>query len=213
MGLSRTARQRIGIALGIVLLYGTVWFLFHTTGRRTEGPIGVVGAVGLAPSTLARPSPSPAPTPSPDPLADYRVTSYRIEDSGTVDAPSPGRTTSTPASPTCKNRSFSIIGESPVGDAWRFTASVNWCYTTGGDRHLTSASFGQSGVTYLPLWNYEGVAGDIRTGCVGPGCHWRYRRVTGHFSFCLVPFGCTHDYPYIAFTVRDDGTSTLGWGG
>lgn len=161
----------------------------------------VSGLVGLVPAGAASTKPSPTPSPSPD-LSQYKVTSFRVEDSGTTDVG---------ILAACRNRSFSVIGTSPLGDAWKFTASAYWCYSTGANPHITSVTWGQAGVTYQPGYSYEGVAGDIRGGCVGTGCSYVYRRVTGDFSFCL-PICYFHDYPYISITARADGSSTVGWG-
>jgi hypothetical protein len=119
------------------------------------------------------------------------------------------------AAAVCKSRSFTVIGRDVVlpMDAWKFTANVTWCYSTGTKPHLVSAKWGESGKTLCCGWDYRGVSGDERSGCVGyDTCHWAFRRVTGHFAYCPAGLCVAHQYPYIQFTVRDDGTYSLGWG-
>lgn len=207
MELSRRSKVWIGIALGIALLLVAEVLLFRTTGRETSGPEGTIGAIQYA--SLFKPKPEPSPSPEPTDFEQYKVTDYVIEDSGDVVVPV-AQLGEVAALAACRNRSFSIIGRSALGDSWRFSANVSWCYGTGAKPKIQSVQWGQSGVTLQPGWSYRGVSGDIRTG--GVGQNYAYRRVTGHFEFCA-PICLFSDHPWIAFTVRNNGTSTLGWGG
>jgi hypothetical protein len=189
------ARFWIWIIVALVLLQLVAFVLLRTTDRKTFGPVGEISAMGFA--FQADESVDPA---------DYLVTTYATFDSGT-------RTVTAPegvALAACRNRVFGLDGQAMVGTAWRFVANVSWCFSTGKNPRITSVSWGQSGQTFLPGWSYRGVSGDVRTGGVNQS--YAYRRVTGQFELC-VPFCVSSDFPWIAFTVRNNGTSTVDWGG
>lgn len=120
----------------------------------------------------------------------------------------PTITTQATATATCWSRSLTLEGTDPLpSSGYWFTAWSNWC---AGPKlqTISSVSWGQYGTTQ-GFWSYIGVSGDVRGG--GVGSSYAYRRVYGHFQWCLGAV-CNHNYPWIAWTVRANGTSTVDWG-
>ena len=193
--LSHKARVWTWIIVALLLLQLVAFLLLRTTDRKTIGPVGEISAMGL---TLQADEDVD--------LSDYLVTSYATFDTGTRTIPAPQGA----ALAACRSRAFGLDGQATAGTAWRFIANVSWCYSTGKNPRITSVTWGQSGQTFIPGWSYRGVSGDIRSG--GVNQTYAYRRVTGQFELC-VPFCVSSDFPWIAFTVRNNGTSTVDWGG
>jgi len=123
--------------------------------------------------------------------------------------------TQTPAvAAVCKNSKFTQIGKDPVfvnKTAWSMTAGVTWCYSTGTNPHLISVKWSRSAKALCCGWDFEGWAGNNDSGCYGyDTCHWAFRRVTAEFAYAPLVVVVYRIYPYIQFTVRDDGTCSFG---
>lgn len=118
------------------------------------------------------------------------------------------------AAAVCKSTSFSQIQYDPVftgSVAWRETAGVTWCYTTGSNRHLTLVTWSRSAKALCCGWDFEKWSGVENGGCWGHDyCHYAFRRVTAQFAYAPLGVALNRVYPYIQFTVRDDGTCKFG---
>jgi hypothetical protein len=118
------------------------------------------------------------------------------------------------AAAACKSTSFSQIQYDPVftsSVAWRETAGAYWCYSTGSNPHLISVTWSRSAKALCCGWDFEKWSGTEKGGCWGHDwCHYAFRRVTAQFSYEPLGVSLYRVYPYIQFTVRDDGSCSFG---
>lgn len=196
-----TRPVKIGLIILLVLVLGIVYFAWRNdvTNVGPNLPVGMVGAAQL------KPGPSPTPLPEDDPfdVGPWRV----ISDTGNVAMPHPAGV-QLPPNAACRGRTFTA-----GNDAYHSHHRAYWCYTTGVNRHLTYDEREGWGTINDQFWDYHGYWVGARGGCVGGNnCHYSFVRLIYHFSACIPPYGCEHDYPWIQMTVRDDGTSTPDWG-
>lgn len=114
----------------------------------------------------------------------------------------------------CRSTSFTQIQYDPVftsSVAWRETAGAYWCFSTGSNRHLISVDWSRSASARCCGWDFEGWSGIQNGGCWGQNyCHYAFRRVTAEFAYAPLGVPLYRVYPYIQFTVRDDGTCSFG---
>lgn len=108
----------------------------------------------------------------------------------------------------CWRQTVSGAGRSLVMTLFRWSQYGHWC-AKGGVIVAPSSVTNQPSIPALSIWTYDKLAFSIKGGGVGQS--HLYRRNGGQFHACVL-WVCSTKIPWIAMTLRANGTSAVDWG-